>query len=116
MTSKRFTLQGEFPFPTPALQLYAESAALFFLTSHFKFSGSPLHVSSPVSEHIPELLSSVFIYRFYWHCCHSKCYPVDKETKKSPDSVSYPETCAAYVAPLFKKPSFPNEDHLTCTW
>lgn len=75
-------------------------AALFFLTSHFKFSGSPLHVPNRVSEHIPEQLNSGFIYRFYWHCCHSKCCPADKEPEKSPASISKPETCATSVVLL----------------
>lgn len=93
--------RGSFhPHPQSCSHPCWESAALFFLTSHFlKFPGSPLRIPSPVSKHLPEQLSSGFIYRFCWHCCNSKCCPADREIEKSPASVSEPEP-RAESAPL----------------
>lgn len=91
-----------------------ESAALFFLTSHFlKSSGSPLHIPSPASKPLPQQLSPGFIYRFYWHCCNSECCPADKEIEKSCASVSEPEPCAESVPLLLQNfLSLKNSFHL----
>lgn len=91
-----------------------ESAALFFLTNHFlKSSGSPLHIPSPASKQLPQQLSPGFIYRFYWHCCHSKCCPADREIEKSRASIGEPEPCAESVPlPLQNLLPLKNSFHL----
>lgn len=86
-----------------------QSAALFFLKS----SGSPLHTPSPASKHPPQQLSPGFIYRFYWHCCNSKCRPADKEIEKSCASICEPEPCAESVPLLLQNfLSLKNSFHL----
>lgn len=76
---------------------------------HFlKSSGSPLHIPSPASKHLPQQLSSGFIYRFYWHCCNSKCCPADTELEKSRASVSEPGLCWICATAL-TKPSLPKK-------